>query len=113
MKNAWGTLSFPPPIFGNRSVGGGGECAEHPELCVCFLSPPAPQFQFEIKFNFSFLNSDWNEKHHCMYFVNVPDDLTGSNYLLLCKYFAINLDSIVRPYKIRRVLLTKGKKIDG
>ena len=52
----------------------------HPQLCVCFLKPltapfdpllrhplpitpfgppsPTPKIQFEIKFNFSFLNSD-------------------------------------------------------
>ena len=52
----------------------------HPQLSVCFLTPlrhplpitpfsppcPTPKIQFEIKFNFSSLNSDWNKKHHCM-----------------------------------------------
>ena len=74
------SLVPPVPKRGTR----GGECRRwwrvggQPHLCVCF-SPPtphhlpsetlrslAPQFQFEIKFNFSFLNSDWNKKHGSM-----------------------------------------------
>ena len=39
----------------------------HPLPITPFGPPcPTPKIQFEIKFNFSSLNSDWNQKHHCM-----------------------------------------------
>ena len=48
-----------PPFL---EIGDGGKYVGHLQLFV----PPASEFQFKIKFNFSFLNCDWNQKQHCM-----------------------------------------------